>query len=70
MRAGTSTSGKICVIFDGSTGWANAHIQRNTAEKTTGATVMDNVHVLRWLGAAKKTSRPMKRIVKMHENGR
>ena len=35
---------KIRIIYDGSFGGANAHIQQNSTEKTTAPTVMDCVH--------------------------
>ena len=44
---------KIRTIYDGSWGGANAHIQRNTEECTTAPTVMDCVHCIHWLRAAR-----------------
>ena len=42
---------KIRTIYDGSWGGANAHIQNNTAEKTTAPTVGDCVHAIHWIKA-------------------
>ena len=39
---------KIRTIYDGSWGRANAHIQQNTAEKTTAPTVMDCIEAIRY----------------------
>ena len=43
---------KVRTIYDGSFGGANAHIQKNSAEKTTAPTVMDcGIHWLRAAGS-------------------
>ena len=47
---------KIRTIYDGSFGGANAHIQQNSTEKTTAPTVMDCVHGIHWLRAAREVS--------------
>eukprot|EP00434_Breviolum_minutum_P036841 symbB.v1.2.032656.t1/scaffold3949.1/size47703/6 len=47
---------KIRTIYDGSFGGANAHIQQNSTEKTTALTVMDCVHGIHWLRAAREVS--------------
>ena len=43
---------KIRTIYDGSFGGANAHIQKNSTEKTTAPAGMDCVHGIHWLRAA------------------
>ena len=43
---------KVRAIYDGSFGGANAHIQKNSTEKTTAPTVMDCIHGIHWLRAA------------------
>ena len=46
---------KIRTIYDGSFGGANAHIQKNSTEKTTAPTVMDCVHGIHSLIPAGET---------------
>ena len=48
--------GPMRTIYDGSFGGANAHIQQNSTEKTTAPTVMDCVHGIHWLRAAREAS--------------
>eukprot|EP00435_Cladocopium_sp_Y103_P021864 s134_g5.t1 len=49
---------KVRTIYDGSWGKANAHIQQNTAEKTTAPTIMDCVQAIHWLTVAQQGPSP------------
>ena len=53
--AGIDEGDKVRTIYDGSVGGANAKIQQNTKERTTAPTVLDCVHAIHWLQAARHT---------------
>ena len=53
--AGIDEGDKVRTIYDGSVGGANAKIQQNTKERTTAPTVLDCVHAIHWLHAARHT---------------
>ena len=53
--AGIDEQDKVRTIYDGSVGGANAKIQQNTKERTTAPTVLDCVHAIHWLHAARHT---------------
>ena len=54
--AGIDEGDKVRTIYDGSVGGANAKIQQNTKERTTAPTVLDCVHAIHWLHAARNTT--------------
>ena len=53
--AGIDEGDKVRTIYDGSVGGANAKIQQNTKVRTTAPTVLDCVHAIHWLHAARHT---------------